>query len=150
MRRPNELRQRASYGLICPTLRRTVRGAPPCWVELLRFAKGRSPRNGFFGLMAQAYLGSDTMILAAILYDFVTRGGIHSIYFLAIPWILVIQAYTSAIYHYHGWTPLAVRLIGQLGNSSMSVSGTIMKATMSFVRLQNAVGGCPGWLSPQV
>jgi len=68
--------------------------------------------DGFFGLMAQAYLGADAMILAAILYDRVTRGHIHAIYFIAVPWMLAMQAITSAIYHWSGWMPLAKWMIG--------------------------------------
>ena len=68
--------------------------------------------DGFFGLMAQAYLGSNAMILAAILYDRMTRGRIHWVYAIAVPWILAVQAITSAIYHWSGWLPLAQRMIG--------------------------------------
>jgi hypothetical protein len=67
--------------------------------------------DGFFGFMAQVYLGSNVMILAAILYDYLTRGRIHPIYLIAIPWILAAQAVTSAIYHWSGWLPLAERMI---------------------------------------
>jgi hypothetical protein len=68
--------------------------------------------DGFFGLIAQAYLGSDIMILAAILYDRATRGSVHRIYLITVPWILALQAITSAIYHWSGWVPLAQRMIG--------------------------------------
>lgn len=68
--------------------------------------------DGFFGLMAQAYLGSDVMILAAILYDLVTRGRIHAVYLIGVPWILAVQAFTSAIYHWSGWLSTAQRMIG--------------------------------------
>jgi hypothetical protein len=68
--------------------------------------------DGFFGLMAQAYLGSDVMILGAILYDLVTRGRIHAVYLIGVPWILAVQAITSAIYHWSGWLSMAQRMIG--------------------------------------
>jgi hypothetical protein len=68
--------------------------------------------DGFFGLMAQAYLGSNAMILAAMAYDRVTRGRIHPVYFLALPWILAVEAITSAIYHWSGWPAMAQRMIG--------------------------------------
>lgn len=68
--------------------------------------------DGFFGFMAQSYLGPDVMILIAMLYDRVTRGRIHPVYAIAAPWILVVQATTSGIYHWPGWMPLAQRLIG--------------------------------------
>ena len=68
--------------------------------------------DGFFGFMAQSYLGPDVMILAAMVYDRVTRGRVHGVYFIAIPWMLAIQAITSAIYHWSGWMPLAQRMIG--------------------------------------
>jgi hypothetical protein len=68
--------------------------------------------DGFFGLMAQAYLGADAMILAGMAYDRITRGRIHPVYLIALPWILAVQAVTSAIYHWSGWLPLAQRMIG--------------------------------------
>lgn len=68
--------------------------------------------DGFFGFMAQAYLGSNAMIVAAILFDRVTRGSVHPIYFLAVPWLLAVQAITSAIYHWSGWLSLAQKMIG--------------------------------------
>lgn len=68
--------------------------------------------DGFFEFIAQSYLGPDVMILAAMLYDRVTRGGVHAVYFLALPWIFAVQSITSAIYHWSGWMPLAIRMIG--------------------------------------
>jgi hypothetical protein len=68
--------------------------------------------DGFFGLMAQAYLGANAMILAAMVHDRVTRGRIHPVYLIALPWILAVEAVTSAIYHWSGWLPLAQRIIG--------------------------------------
>ncbi len=68
--------------------------------------------DGFFGLMAQAYLGSNAMIFAAMAYDRVTRGRIHPVYLLALPGILAVQAITSAIYQWSGWLPLAQKIIG--------------------------------------
>ena len=68
--------------------------------------------DGFLGFMAQSYLGPDAMILAAMIYDRVARGRIHPVYFMAVPWMLAVQAITSAIYHWAGWMPLAQRMIG--------------------------------------
>lgn len=68
--------------------------------------------DGFFGFMAQSYLGPDVMILTAMIYDRMTRGRVHPVYLIAIPWILAVQAITSAIYHWSGWMPLALRMIG--------------------------------------
>jgi hypothetical protein len=68
--------------------------------------------DGFFGFMVQAYLGSNAMILAAILYDRVTRGRVHAVYLIAVPWILAVQAFASAVYHWPGWVPLAISMIG--------------------------------------
>ena len=68
--------------------------------------------DGFFGFMAQSYLGPDAMILAAMIYDRMTRGRVHPVYWIAAPWILAAQAITSAIYHWPGWMPLALRMIG--------------------------------------
>lgn len=68
--------------------------------------------DGFIGLLVQAYLATDLTIMGAILYDRVTRGRIHPIYFIATPCILTMQATTSAIYHWSGWLPLVRQLIG--------------------------------------
>ena len=68
--------------------------------------------DGFLGFMAQSYLGPDAMILAAMLYDRATTGRVHTIYYLAVSWMLAVQAITSAIYHWSGWMLLAQRMIG--------------------------------------
>ena len=68
--------------------------------------------DGFFGFMAQSYLGPDLIILAAMAYDRVTRGRVHAVYFIALPWTLAVQAITSAVYHWSGWVPLAQWMIG--------------------------------------
>lgn len=68
--------------------------------------------DAFIGFMAQSYLGPDAMILAAMAYDRITRGRVHAVYLIAAPWILAVQAITSAIYHWSGWLPLAQRMIG--------------------------------------
>lgn len=68
--------------------------------------------DGFFGFAAQSYLGPDLMVLAAMVYDRLTRGRVHAIYFIAMPWMLAVQAFTSAVYHWSGWMPLAIKLIG--------------------------------------
>lgn len=68
--------------------------------------------DGFLGFMAQSYLGPDAMILAAMAYDRMTRDRVHPVYWIAAPWILAVQAITSAIYHWSGWMPLAQRMIG--------------------------------------
>ena len=68
--------------------------------------------DGYFGFLAQLYLGGDAIILAAVLYDVVTRKSVHPAYLVAVPWILSVQAVTSAIYHAPGWLPIARGLIG--------------------------------------
>ena len=68
--------------------------------------------DGYFGFLAQIYLGSDAIVLAAVLYDSVTRRSVHPVYLAAVPWILSVQAVTSWIYHAPGWLPIARGLIG--------------------------------------
>lgn len=68
--------------------------------------------DGFFGFMAQSYLGPNVMILAAMVHDRLTRGRVHAVYVIAVPWLLAVQAFTSAIYHWTGWMPLAQWMIG--------------------------------------
>ena len=68
--------------------------------------------DGFFGLMAQAYLGSNLMILAAMAYDLITRRRVHPVYLIALPLMLSVEAITSAIYHWSGWLSTAQWLIG--------------------------------------
>jgi len=57
--------------------------------------------------LAQIYLGGDAIVLAAVLYDSVTRSSVHPVYLAAVPWILSVQALTSWIYHAPGWLPIA-------------------------------------------
>jgi hypothetical protein len=68
--------------------------------------------DGWIGFAAQSYLGPDFIVLGAMLYDRVTRGRVHGVYFYALAWMLTVQAATSAIYHWSGWMPLAMRMIG--------------------------------------
>jgi len=68
--------------------------------------------DGFFGFMSQSYLGPNAMIAAAMLYDRITRGQVHPVFWIVVPCILAVQAVTSAIYHWDGWLPMATRIIG--------------------------------------
>jgi len=68
--------------------------------------------DGFLGFVAQVYFGSNAMIITAILHDKVTRGVIHPVYLWSLPWLLAVQAVTSAIYQWSGWRPMAQWLIG--------------------------------------
>ena len=67
--------------------------------------------DGFFGFIAQIFLGSDLMILAALAYDRVTRGKVHPVYRISLPLILVLQMLASAFYHSPAWLPIARWLI---------------------------------------
>lgn len=68
--------------------------------------------DGYFGFLAQLYVGGDAIVLAAVLYDSATRKSVHPVYLAAVPWILSVQAVTSWIYHAPAWVPVARRLIG--------------------------------------
>ncbi len=68
--------------------------------------------DGFFGFMAQSYLGPNAMIAVAMIYDRMTRGQVHPVYWIALAWIVPVQMITSAIYQWDGWLPMATRMIG--------------------------------------
>ena len=67
--------------------------------------------DGFWGFMAQLFLGYDLMIVIAMLYDQATRGRVHPVYWVALPLLLVNQLLASALYHAPGWIPVARWLI---------------------------------------
>lgn len=68
--------------------------------------------DGYFGFLAQLYFGGDAIVLAAVLYDSVTRRSVHPVYLAAVPWILSVQAVTSWIYHSPAWLPIARSPVG--------------------------------------
>jgi hypothetical protein len=67
--------------------------------------------DGFFGFMAQVFLGLDVLIAIAMICDQVTRGRVHPVYWIAIPLMLASQLLSSAIYHSPSWIPIALYLI---------------------------------------
>lgn len=68
--------------------------------------------DGFLGFMAQSYAGPNALIAAGMIYDRITRGQVHPVWWLALAFIVPVQAVTSAIYHWDGWLALATRMIG--------------------------------------
>ncbi len=68
--------------------------------------------DGFFGFMAQSYAGPDALIAAGMIHDRVTRGRVHTAWWVALALIVPVQMATSAIYHWDGWLALATRMIG--------------------------------------
>ena len=67
--------------------------------------------DGFLAFIVQNCVCLDLIIIAAMVYDQVTRGRIHPVYRIAFPLILANQALTSAIYHSPAWIPIARYLI---------------------------------------
>ena len=61
--------------------------------------------------MMQMYLCSDLVIVAAMAYDWRTRGQVHPVYLIAFPLILASQLISSALYHAPAWIPVARYLI---------------------------------------
>lgn len=68
--------------------------------------------DGYFGFLAQIYLGTDLMLAAAMIYDFITRRYVHPAYLQGGAFMLVVQAAASAVYHWPAWVPVAQKLIG--------------------------------------
>ena len=67
--------------------------------------------DGFSGFFLQTFIGTDLVIVAAVVYDQVTRGRIHPVYRVAVPPILAIQLVMDMLYHSPAWVRVAHWLI---------------------------------------
>jgi hypothetical protein len=67
---------------------------------------------GFALAFAQAYLGSDLLVLAMGAYDLATRRRLHPAYAAALAFILVVQGAATALYLDPASAPLAEKLLG--------------------------------------
>jgi uncharacterized membrane protein len=68
--------------------------------------------DGYGGMLANTYTGTDLLLLGAILYDFATRGRLHRVYEVGVPAILLSEVATSMVYHAAWWPPVAAVLVG--------------------------------------
>ncbi len=69
--------------------------------------------DGFAGMLVNTYAGTNLLLLAAVIYDQITRGQIHRVYQIAVPVILAGEAATSIIYHSPYWLPIAEMIVGR-------------------------------------
>jgi hypothetical protein len=63
--------------------------------------------DGFWGMIVNTFTPTHIILLAALLYDYFTRGRVHRVYLTAIPAILAAELIVSWIYHAPGWLPVA-------------------------------------------
>jgi uncharacterized membrane protein YozB (DUF420 family) len=69
--------------------------------------------DGYGGMLVNTYTGTDLLLLAALLYDLVTRGRLHRVYEIGVPTILLCEVATSLVYHAGWWPPIASALVGR-------------------------------------
>jgi hypothetical protein len=68
--------------------------------------------EGFWGEMAQLYLGSDLLLLALGAYDLATRRRLHPAYIAGATWMLGLQLSARTLLHSAAWRVEALHLIG--------------------------------------
>jgi hypothetical protein len=67
--------------------------------------------NGFWGLAAQLYFGSDLLMLGIGLYDWTTRRRLYGAYVAGISWVAALELTALLVYLDPRWSPLALRLL---------------------------------------
>lgn len=77
------------------------------WGQALEAAFG----DGFWGMIANSFMGTNLILAAAVAYDTATRGRPHRAYLICIPMILAGQLFCSWVYHAEWWLPIARHLI---------------------------------------
>jgi hypothetical protein len=68
--------------------------------------------DGFWGMTAQLYFGSDFLILGVGLYDWVTRRRLHRAYIAGVAWVAAVELTALLVYFDPRWAPLARHLLG--------------------------------------
>ena len=68
--------------------------------------------TGFWGTIAKYYTGMELMLLAAVLYDLLTRGSVHRVFRWGVPFLLLVQVAGSAVWHSDWWPPAGRQLLG--------------------------------------
>lgn len=68
--------------------------------------------SGFWGVLLSNFGGVDLTIAAAMLYDQITRGRPHPVYWKAVPPVLLVQIAAAVIYNLPGWPPFGRWLLG--------------------------------------
>jgi len=59
------------------------------------------------------YLCSDLLILGFGAYDLATRGRVHPVYAVAVPYIFAVQLFATWLWLTPGWAPISMHLIGR-------------------------------------
>jgi hypothetical protein len=70
-------------------------------------ALARAFGDGLGGMLINTYAGTDLLLFGALLYDWITRRRLHTVYEVAVPAILLGEIATTFIYHSPRWLPIA-------------------------------------------
>lgn len=70
--------------------------------------------DDFWGMIVNSFTGTHLILLAALTFDYTTRGRIHRVYLIGIPVILACEVALSCIYHAPGWLPVAYAIASSL------------------------------------
>lgn len=68
---------------------------------------------GLVGTFVSTFFAADTILVAAVGYDYATRCRVHPTYLVAVPILLLSQVCVALVYHSDWWPPLARTLIGR-------------------------------------
>ena len=63
--------------------------------------------DGYFGLIANTFSGTNLFMAALAAYDVATRGRLHRVVMVAVPAIVTSEFLVSWLYHAPGWLPVA-------------------------------------------
>jgi len=67
--------------------------------------------DGYWGMIANTFTGTNLILAAAVVYDLTTRGRLHRVYKIGVPALLLGQLVCSWIYHAPWWPPVSRALI---------------------------------------
>ena len=68
--------------------------------------------DGFWGTLAQFYLGNDLIILLIGAYDLATRGRLQGAYLAGVAWLSFSELVATWLFFNPAWKAIAIRLIG--------------------------------------
>ena len=70
--------------------------------------------DGFWGMIVNTFTGTNLFLLAAVIFDRVTRGQLHPVLRMGVPALLASELVVSWIYHAPGWLPIARAIVTPL------------------------------------
>jgi len=68
--------------------------------------------DGFWGMITHNFAGPNVLMAVAVGYDWLTRGRVHRVYWVAVPLILGGEVVASVIYHDPAWAGVVKWMIG--------------------------------------